>query len=258
MLESIVSVVIPCYNHAGSLERAIQSALVQRFLHEVIIVDDCSTDDSYARAEDLCLIDPRIAVFKTQKNSGPAVARNFGSMFATGHYLAFLDSDDEYLPGGIEAAVLAIENSPGMKAAKFWIEFVDENGVGLVSDHDPRKAALAFSTPGNVVMTTESFREIGGFPEGDVFRRANGGEDVAFNQALAKFMAPLGRVDFTGYRCVSRPDDHLRRFLANTRVQGESFSFVEISDDQKPGGALELAIDEYFSMVEKRLAASGE
>ncbi len=251
-MDSLVSVVIPCYNDAGNLPRAVKSALAQCFLHEIIIIDDCSKDDSFAVAERLCELDPRIAVFSMSENSGPALARNFGAGFATGHYLAFLDSDDEYLPDFLEMAVAALEGNSALRAVKTGVEFLDASGKVLLGPDDPRHEALEFSLSNNAVLVREAFSDMGGFPGQAVFRGIHGGEDVAFNQALAKFLEPLGRLHKVGYRLWSKPGSHLERFLANTRVTGTEFEFISLSDAQQPGGPLERAIDDYLDGIGKR------
>lgn len=252
MIDSLVSVVIPCYRQGSTLERAVRSVLRQAYLHEIIIVDDCSADDTSAVAEALCELDPRIAVFSTPANRGPAGARNFGTMFATGHYLAFLDADDEYLDDFLKMNVEPLEGREDMRAIKAGIEFVDEKGVPLFSPGDPRLAALNFSSSSNIVIVTEAFRKLGGFPEYSEFRAEHGGEDVAFNKAAARFLEPLGRIDTVGYRCWNRSGSHLDRFIQNTVVNGEAFSFVSLTDAQNPGGALDQAIERFLAEVELR------
>ncbi len=252
MIDSLVSVVIPCFRHAATLERAVRSVLRQAYLHEIIIVDDCSGDGSKAAAEALCELDPRIAAFSTPANCGPAGARNFGSMFATGHYLAFLDADDEYLDGFLKMTVEPLEGREDMRAIKTGVEYVDEVGSPLFEAGDPRLDALNFSLPGNMLIVTEAFRKLGGFPEYLEFRAEHGGEDVAFNQAVARFLAPLGRIDTVGYRYWNRAGSHLDRFIQNTVVDGGAFSFVSLTEAQQPGGALDQAIDRFLAEVEPR------
>lgn len=253
MIESLVSVVIPCFNHAEELARAVESVLAQRYLHEIIIVDDCSSDDSRMVAEGIALIDPRIAVLKTPKNKGPAGSRNFGAQYATGHYLSFLDADDEYREEFLKMSVEVLEASKEIQAVKTWVEFLGETGEALLAPMDPRVEALVFSLSSNVVLTTDSFRKLGGFPEDPAFRTRHGGEDVAFNKALARFLSPLGRLEQIGYRVWSQAGDHLDLFLRNTVVEGSGFRFLDVSEEQKPGGVLDLTIESYLSAIEKRL-----
>jgi len=252
MIDSLVSVVIPCYRQSGTLERAVRSVLRQAYLHEIIIVDDCSADDTRAVAEALCELDPRIAVFSTSENCGPAGARNFGAMFATGHYLAFLDADDEYLDDFLKMTVEPLEGRADMRAIKVGIEFVNEKGVPLFNPGDPRLAALNFSSSSNIVIVTEAFRKLGGFPEYSEFRAEYGGEDVAFNKAAARFLEPLGRIDTAGYRCWNHSGSHLDRFIQNSVVDGEAFSFVSLTEAQTPGGTLDQAIERFLGEVELR------
>lgn len=252
MNDSLVSVVIPCYRQGDTLARAVRSVLSQAYLHEIIIVDDSSGDDTRAVAEALCDFDPRIAVFSTPVNRGPAGARNFGAIFATGHYLALLDADDEYLPDFLKMTVEALEAREEMRAVKAGIEFVDEAGGSLFERGDPRLAALNFSSSSNIVIVTEAFRKLGGFPEYAEFRAEHGGEDVAFNKAAARFLEPLGRIDAVGYRCWNRAGSHLDRFIRNTLVDGERFSFLSLTDAQQPGGTLEKAIERFLAEVEYR------
>jgi glycosyltransferase involved in cell wall biosynthesis len=92
-----VSVVIPTYNRAGVIGKPIQSILNQTYQDfEIIVVDDCSTDDTERVLASYN--DPRIRYLRHQTNSGAAVARNTGIDSSTGQYIAFLDSDDEWLP----------------------------------------------------------------------------------------------------------------------------------------------------------------
>lgn len=94
-----VSVIIACYNAADFLRSSVRSALDQRGVAvEVIIVDDCSTDDSLAIANELATADPRVRVDRLTANEGPGGARNRGMDLARGSWIAVLDSDDLYHP----------------------------------------------------------------------------------------------------------------------------------------------------------------
>ncbi|MCE7979657.1 MAG: glycosyltransferase family 2 protein [Caldilinea sp. CFX5] len=93
----IFSVIIPTYNRAFLLARAIHSVLEQTFQgFELIIVDDFSTDNTFSIVESF--IDPRIIYLRHTHNKGAAATRNSGIKYARGEYVAFLDDDDEYFP----------------------------------------------------------------------------------------------------------------------------------------------------------------
>lgn len=97
-----VSVIVPAHNRARLIGRALVSALAQEGVRsmEILIGDDASEDDTAAVA---ARVDPRVRVFRLERNSGAAAARNRAMREATGEFLAFLDSDDEWLPGKLAA-----------------------------------------------------------------------------------------------------------------------------------------------------------
>jgi glycosyltransferase involved in cell wall biosynthesis len=97
-MSELISVVLPSYNRAGTLPRAVASVLQQDYRElELIVVDDASSDDS---AQALAAIaDPRLRTLRLARNSGPSAARNRGVEEARGEWVAFHDSDDEWLPG---------------------------------------------------------------------------------------------------------------------------------------------------------------
>jgi glycosyltransferase involved in cell wall biosynthesis len=105
--EPYFSVVIPTYNRAGVVGRAIESCLAQTFTDfEVIVVDDGSADDTQTRV--LAYRDARV-IYVRQENAGASAARNLGAELSRGRFLAFLDSDDEFLPGKLRAFHTACE-----------------------------------------------------------------------------------------------------------------------------------------------------
>lgn len=105
-----VSVIMPCWNSASFLEESVRSVEGQTLSDfELIIIDDCSTDDSYEIAKRLAGSDPRIKVYSTGSNKGPAGARNLGIKNATGKYIAFLDSDDLWTSKKLEEQIAFME-----------------------------------------------------------------------------------------------------------------------------------------------------
>jgi len=98
-----ISIITPLYNSSSFIADTILSVQAQTFTDwEMIIVDDCSSDDSVHIVQNLSQIDNRIQLIQLSQNSGPAVARNTAIEAAKGRYLAFLDSDDQWLPEKIE------------------------------------------------------------------------------------------------------------------------------------------------------------
>jgi glycosyltransferase involved in cell wall biosynthesis len=95
--EPLVSVIIPCYNAAHFVAETIRSVAAQSYSNwELILIDDGSSDNTVEVIQPF-LEDRRIR-FHTQKNQGVSAARNNGAAFARGDFIAFLDSDDVWLP----------------------------------------------------------------------------------------------------------------------------------------------------------------
>ena len=89
----LVSIIMPCYNASAFLKETLDSVLAQTYQNfELLITDDCSTDDSVAVIRSFG--DPRIKLFHNEKNSGAAETRNRSIRHASGKWIAFLDSDD--------------------------------------------------------------------------------------------------------------------------------------------------------------------
>jgi len=97
-------VVIPCHNRAHVVADAVASVLAQVPAPErVIVVDDGSSDDSAAVIRALAAADPRVVAMILPRNVGASQARNSGAALATADWIAFLDSDDVWLPGAARA-----------------------------------------------------------------------------------------------------------------------------------------------------------
>jgi succinoglycan biosynthesis protein ExoO len=103
-----VSVVIPMYNAEAFVAVAVASALAQTApVHEVLLVDDASTDGTVSTARALARRHPEVRVLEVAVNSGPAHARNVAFEAATGEWLAVLDADDTMSPGRLAAMLEA-------------------------------------------------------------------------------------------------------------------------------------------------------
>ena len=106
----MISVIIPTYNRAGVLERAVRSVLNQEGVElELIVVDDGSTDGTRQVLDGIG--DPRIRYERLPGRSGACAARNRGIELARGDYVAFQDSDDEWLPGKLATQLRQLEQS---------------------------------------------------------------------------------------------------------------------------------------------------
>ena len=103
---SKVSIIVPLYNTKNLLAETIESVLSQTYTNwEMIIVDDCSTDGSYEYAMTFSEKEQRIKVFQLSCNSGPGEARKYGYEKAEREIIAFLDSDDLWMPVKLERQI---------------------------------------------------------------------------------------------------------------------------------------------------------
>jgi len=115
-----VSIIIPTYNREKFLTRALNSILIQTFKNfELIVIDDASTDNTEKVLKNFQKKDKRIKYFRNSQNKGPSESRNIGIRMAKGKYIAFLDSDDEWLPQKLEKQLKFIENK-NAKVVTCW------------------------------------------------------------------------------------------------------------------------------------------
>jgi glycosyltransferase involved in cell wall biosynthesis len=106
----LISIIIPAYNRAGCLGRALESVKTQGIADlEVILGDDASTDSTVELASTLL---PGLKVARLSTNRGASAARNAALKLAKGDYIAFLDSDDEWAPGKLAAQIRFLEEHP--------------------------------------------------------------------------------------------------------------------------------------------------
>ncbi|MDB5691067.1 MAG: glycosyl transferase family 2 [Alphaproteobacteria bacterium] len=174
MTGPLVSVILPVFDRAGSIARAIESVLAQSYGHvELIVVDDGSTDGTAAILEAY----RGTAAILRQANGGAYAARNLALRHATGEHVAFIDSDDAWLPHKLERQVPLMR--PGI-----GLVYGDVDIVTAPDDRAPRTGMTAFKAVapvrgraleafarGNFVPTStvlvrgSALQEIGGFPE---------------------------------------------------------------------------------------------
>ena len=120
MSGDLVTVVIPTYNRAHCIARAIDSAATQTHTNlDIIIVDDGSSDDTGTLIQKRYGDDPRVTYLR-QENQGVSAARNAGLRMARGSYIALLDSDDVWKPWKIELQLRCLDHFP--EAGMVWTD----------------------------------------------------------------------------------------------------------------------------------------
>lgn len=107
-----VSIIMPSYNSSSTIVESVKSVLAQTYCNwELIIVDDCSTDDTYELIQSF-LSDKRITCYRLERNSGaPSSPRNLGIDKSNGDVICFLDSDDIWYPEKLEAQITYMEDN---------------------------------------------------------------------------------------------------------------------------------------------------
>ena len=109
----LISIITPAYNAAPFIGQTINSVLRQTYPHwELLICDDCSTDDTVKIIKQFNATDNRIRLLSTPKNTGsPSIPRNIALNEAKGKYIAFLDADDSWFPEKLEEQLAFMENN---------------------------------------------------------------------------------------------------------------------------------------------------
>lgn len=180
-----VSVIIPLYNKARYVRRALESVARQTLADfEAVVIDDGSTDEGRRIAEDFCRGDARFRLV-AQANAGPGAARNRGIAEARAPLLAFLDADDEWAPEYLAEGVRLLEGH-GPEVAAVTSGYVEQpgdvsteglwrargvrDGLQRVTPQTPPAlfvSMLAFMSPCSTIARAESVRRRGGFYERD-------------------------------------------------------------------------------------------
>mgnify|MGYP003818737993 CR=1 FL=1 len=170
----LISVIIPTYNRAKMLQRAIKSVLAQDYRHlEIIVVDDASQDNTVEIIKSFK--DSRIKIHQLPVNRGVSIARNEGIKKSTGEYLAFLDSDDEFMPNKLRKCLdifQEIKPSPGMVFSNLYTQ-IDGGGdkqqkiKNVKSDfiNLSKFPGSVFLPPSTWIMTKQSIEKVGYFDQ---------------------------------------------------------------------------------------------
>lgn len=188
---------VPCYNSASTLSRALDSALRQTCVpFEVIVIDDASSDGSLSLLKGYAK-NATIKFTVHAENRGAAAARNTGISLATGEFVAFLDADDEWEPEKLQRQIHPLMDNPRMSMVGCWLRFcwVDGRRQVVNGDREPPvgpeawRAMLRYSfyVPTAIVARRTELDAIGGF---DPSLKA--GED----QDLCIRLASRGEVGF--------------------------------------------------------------
>lgn len=183
----LIDVIIPCYNAAQTLERAVKSVLNQPHLGTLWLIDDASTDQTLSLAQQFAAQYPeKINVEQMPRNSGVAKTRNWGALQSAAEIIAFLDADDAYEPEALTLASSVFHFRPEIQVLRLAL-----SPVGIAERYSAHPnfdfawQHMRMTCGGNVVFRRAFFLACGGFPQHQLFREL-GGEDGALGIATTQ------------------------------------------------------------------------
>ncbi|PZU81920.1 MAG: hypothetical protein DI528_20895 [Shinella sp.] len=172
---SLTSVIIPAYNVASDLGSLLPNILANALVHEIIIVDDCSTDETAQVAAGWAERTGKVKLISLPANGGAGQARNAGMKAATGRYLYFLDADDRLSPGAIDIVTTHLEETGSdVMVFKYRQVTKDQGGASPMIPIDQKAwSAICGSEKRRVVSLSEAGRLLFtvNFPWNKVIRR---------------------------------------------------------------------------------------
>lgn len=163
-MKPFISVIIPNFNRQFLIQRAIESINQQHYPNlEIIIVDDKSTDQSVSIIRDIQKQQDNLSLFVVEENSGANACRSIGVEKARGEYIAFLDSDDYFLPTKLEKQVRILQDRPevGFVVTGFGAKAVHTLPEGII----PLKETIKQNNLGGfstLMVRKELFQQVGG------------------------------------------------------------------------------------------------
>ncbi|NJO30494.1 MAG: glycosyltransferase [Richelia sp. SL_2_1] len=166
----VISVIIPAYNAAKTIQETVMSVLNQTFSNlELIVINDGSQDSTLEVLSSIK--DSRLQVF-FYENAGISMARNRGIERASGEFISFLDADDIWTPDKLEAQLTALEKNPQAGVAYSWVDYIDEYGNFFHpgnhitingSAYEKMLVQNILENGSNPLIRREALTEVGGF-----------------------------------------------------------------------------------------------
>lgn len=209
-----IDVIIPCYNAEQTLARAVNSVLSQSHLGTLWLIDDGSTDNTLALANQFASKYPmQIKVERMAQNSGVAKARNWGALQSSNELIAFLDADDAYQADALQNASSVFAFRPEVALVRLNLTPVDlDPHYSAQPQFDYAWRHMQMTCGGNIVVRRAFFLACGGFPQQDLFRQL-GGEDGAFGIATTQISQVATLFQDAGVLHYCRAGMHAERLL---------------------------------------------
>lgn len=229
--KALISICVPIYNTRKYLTRCIKSLLAQTYQNlEIILVDDGSTDQSDLICDEYAKLDSRVIV-KHKPNGGEASARNAALAAASGEYVMFIDSDDEYLPNAVRLLVDGIAKNNADLAIGGYLERtgdIERFATGHTRDYTPREIARACLTENCVYGTGY----INSTVNAKLFKRAIIAENnISFDERFVVGNDTIFMCDYLRYaktiRDIFAPIYVYYKFDPTERVQGMNWHYPD-------------------------------
>ena len=234
MSNPFITIIMPVYNATASLEKSVGSIINQTFQNfELLIVDDCSKDDSFNLCRKFAVNDSRIKILQTEKNSGAAAARNLALNQFNGQYINFVDADDWIESDVLERIAEILSNDNKIDCLKYGCSEDYFNGETLTYNKicNPGSAILIDELAiKQKIVELETMPLFGYIWNGfyraqlinqfqikfDENRRVN--EDFDFNIAFFEHVKKFQTVDVIGYH-------YEKRNLSSLSSQANNYSY---------------------------------
>lgn len=177
--DRLVSIVVPVYNAQRFIEETIQYVKAQTYADwELILVDDCSEDNSCNVIEACAKTEGRLRLVRQETNSGAAKCRNKGVSCARGRYICFLDADDIWEPCKLAQEVAFIGDKKGFVFTGY--EFADEDGRGLgKAVHVPNEITYQEALKNTTIFTSTVMIDRSVIDDDDIMMPCIASEDTA-------------------------------------------------------------------------------
>lgn len=197
------SVIITTYNREFLLQRAINSLINQTEKDwEAIIVDDGSEDNTNQKATEICILDKRFT-YIYQKNQGTGVARNVGISLASGKFITFLDSDDEYSQEHLANRKMILTENQNIDLLHGGAEIIGDPYVPDINNPQDKIHLSKCVIGGTFFIKSEKIREIAGFPV------TRFGDDTMFYQIAVENGWNIEKTAINTYKYYSNREDSL-------------------------------------------------
>lgn len=229
--KALVSICVPIYNTKKYLTRCIKSLLNQSYRNlEIVLADDGSTDQSGLICDEYAKLDSRVIV-KHKPNGGEASARNAALAAASGEYVMFIDSDDEYLPNAVRSLVDCIAKNNADLAIGGYLERtgdIERFATGHTRDYTPREIARACLTENCVY----GIGYINSTVNAKLFKRAIIAENnISFDERFVVGNDTIFMCDYLRYaktiRDIFAPIYVYYKFDPTERVQGMNWHYPD-------------------------------